>query len=349
MYSKIIFMKTLTLLFLFSSVTIFAQKTPSKIRIAFYNPENIFDTINNPKTNDEEFLPEGKNKWNTNKYEIKLKHTARVVSEINAGKGADIVGFSEIENKNVLEDLISKTELKDYKYNIVHYDSPNERGIDVGLIYKQDVFSVSESKAYNIRFPFDTTEKTRDILLVKGVVKKNKAKLYILVNHWPSRRGGENESEPKRIFVAERVKQLVDSIAKKETDVCFVIMGDLNDTPKNKSILEGLKTTNDTTKASASNLFNMMAELEKQGKGTHFYKGERIVGSMLVPGNNDSRLNKFYEVKYDLENPKANYIVLEKEVKPDSITLVKAGFTRTKYYIYDAGVTCKYIEKLKWQ
>lgn len=90
-----------------------------------------------------------------------------------------------------------------------------------------------------------------------------------------------------------------------------------------------------------------------QSKSTYikyyFYKGERIVGSMLVPGNNDSRLNKFYEVKYDLENPKANYIVLEKEVKPDSITLVKAGFTRTKYYIYDAGVTCKYIEKLKWQ
>lgn len=81
----------------------------------------------------------------------------------------------------------------------------------------------------------------------------------------------------------------------------------------------------------------------------YFYSGERIVGSMLVPGSNDSRLNKFYKVKYDLGNPKANYIVLEKEIKPDSITLVKAGFTRTKYYIYDAGVTCKYIEKLKWK
>ncbi|MES2835963.1 MAG: hypothetical protein V4667_00440 [Bacteroidota bacterium] len=264
----------------------FAQKNPSKIRIAFYNPENIFDTINDTKKNDEEFLPEGKNKWNTNKYEIKLKHTARVVSEINDGKGADIIGFSEIENKSVLVDLTTKTELKKQNYDIVHHDSPDERGIDVGLIYKKDLFSVIESKAYNIRFPFDTTEKTRDILLVKGVVKKNKAKLYILVNHWPSRRGGENESEPKRIFVAERVKQIVDSIAKKENDACFVLMGDLNDTPKNKSILEGLKTVSDSTKTEAGSLFNMMAELEKKGKGTHFYKGERSMLDQFIVSTN---------------------------------------------------------------
>lgn len=263
-----------------------AQKTPSKIRIAFYNPENIFDTINDPKKNDEEFLPEGKNKWNTNKYEIKLKHTARVVSEINDGKGADIIGFSEIENKSVLVDLTTKTELKKQNYDIVHHDSPDERGIDVALIYKKDIFSVTESKAYNISFPFDTTERTRDILLVKGVVMKNKAKLYILVNHWPSRRGGENESEPKRVFVAERVKQIVDSISKSEDGVCFIIMGDLNDTPKNKSITEGLKTISDTLKANPFDLYNLMSDLEKQGKGTHFYKGEKsMLDQFIISAN----------------------------------------------------------------
>lgn len=261
-----------------------AQKETQKIRIVFYNPENIFDTINNPNTNDEEFLPEGKNKWDSKKYDIKLRHIARVVNEINDGKGADIVGFSEIENKNVLEDLTTKTELKKYKYGIVHYDSPDERGIDVALIYKKDIYSVNDSKAFNIHFPFDTIERTRDILLVKGTVNKNK--LYILVNHWPSRRGGEIESESKRVFVAERVRQIVDSISKKESDVSFVIMGDLNDTPKNKSVKEGLKATSDSTTSKATNLFNLVERLEKEGKGSHYYKGEKNMLDNLIVSTN---------------------------------------------------------------
>ncbi len=269
MHNRLIF----SLLFFFSFSVAYAGKGQPPARIAFWNVENLFDTINDPNINDEEFLPGGKKKWTSERYTKKLDDLSKVILALGAGgKGPDVLGMAEVENKNVLSDLTQKTDLKKQGYGIVHYDSPDKRGIDVAMIYKMKTFKVLGSQTINVSVPQDTFY-TRDILLVKGVLGK-KDTLFIFVNHWPSRRGGQEASENKRMLAARSLMRACDSIYAINPNAQVLVMGDFNDEPVNKSMRYLCESTG---------FFNLMDTLKAAGEGSYQYKKERnLLDQVLV-------------------------------------------------------------------
>lgn len=241
--------------------------------IGFYNVENLFDTIDDPKINDEEFLPNGDNHWNSERYNIKLKRISKVIKDLGVYNGFNcpvIMGLCEIENQNCLYDLINTTLLKNCDYGIVHYDSRYIRGVDVALIYQKSRFIVINSKAYPIIIPNEPDFTTRDILLVSGILDGEA--IHFIVNHWPSRRGGEKRSEPKRITTAKLCRHIVDSIYKIDSTSKIIIMGDFNDDPINASIVTHLKAKSTIKETNNLELYNPMYELfKKKGIGSLAY------------------------------------------------------------------------------
>jgi len=280
-----------TLLFIligFISFSSIAQENTATI--LFYNTENLFDTINDPLIIDEEFTPEGKKQWTTERYQKKLNNIAKVVSSISENKLPVIAGFCEVENRGVLEDLIKTEALKSNNYKIIHEDSPDSRGIDVGLIYNSNEFEYIEHKS----IPVNTGEeyKIRDILYTKGILYGEDT-IHIFVNHWKSRSGGQEETEPQRIKCAETLRKEVDSILESNKNAKILIMGDLNDGPKNTSIFETLKANNSEVKGT---LYNLMLEQSENGKGTHSYRGEWSMLDNLI-------------VSYNFLNDKKGFVV----------------------------------------
>ncbi len=250
-----------------------SQSQTKSIVVAFYNVENLFDTINDPNFNDEEFLPEGNNKWNTEKYNIKLKNISKVLQDIanvNNKECLTVVGLCEVENKEVLNDLISTPKLKSCNYGIVHYDSRYNRSVDVALLYSKDEMVVVNSKAYPLIMPNDTSFNTRDQLLVSGIIDGEL--MHFIVNHWPSRRGGEERSIPLREAAAKLCRSIVDSIYKTDSLAKIIIMGDLNDDPTNKSVLVHLNAKSSKEKTKKGDLYNPMYDIfVKKGIGTLAY------------------------------------------------------------------------------
>ena len=230
----------------------FSQKTN---KIAFYNVENLFDTINGPNI-DEEYLPKAKKNWNSSKYYTKINHIRKVIIEL---KKPIIMGFCELENRLVLEDLISDKALKNYR--IVHFDSKDARGIDVGIIYNSCVLTEENSGILRFNLPHQNEPTTRDILFASFLYKKDK--IHVLVNHWPSRRGGVEESKPKRMKAAQQAKKYIDSILNANSKAKIILMGDLNDSPDNNSV-----------KLIGSTLHPMIKKESGSFGGTHQYKGQ---------------------------------------------------------------------------
>jgi len=249
------------------------KKIKNTYIIAFYNLENLFDTKDDPEIDDAEFLPEATNQWDEAKYQTKLQNMAKVIKTIGNTNSPDVLGLCEVENRLVLEDLISQNDLKDKNYGIVHYNSPDTRGIDVAMLYKKSSFRPFRESSIRIDFPNDET-KTRDVLLVSGILGK-KDTLHIFVAHFPSRRGGQAESEQKRIFVASQVRARVDSLQINSHKANILIMGDLNDEPTDKSISEMLNAKASPTNLKPNELFNAMGMMKAEGKGTHaHYNGK---------------------------------------------------------------------------
>ena len=240
--------------------------------IAFYNVENLFDTINNPKKIDEQFLPHSDKKWNTNKYNKKINDLGKVLSSININELPELIGLCEIENKTVLSDLIKSKFLVKGNYAFVHEESPDVRGIDVALLYNKEEFKYLNHKAYNIYYNFEPETTTRDILYVYGELK-NKEKLHIFVNHWSSRRGGAKESEPKRLHTAKILRMAVDSVLKTNKKAKIVILGDFNDMPTNSSLHKVLNATNNQRADNSQELYNLMFDKSVNGLGTYNYRG----------------------------------------------------------------------------
>lgn len=198
-----------------------------EFRVMFYNVENLFDTSDDPHTTDNEFLPRGEKHWTRGKYVAKLRAIARVVDSVGQGTLPWVVGLAEVENRRVLVDLVRKTGLSAGKYGIVHYDSPDVRGIDVALLYRKDFVEVLEERALRVDFPEDGRIRTRDVLYVKGLVKGADT-LHFFVCHFPSMVGGERKSEWKRERVASLVRRQVDSILTVHPAAAVMVMGDLN-------------------------------------------------------------------------------------------------------------------------
>jgi hypothetical protein len=263
----------------------------------FYNLENLFDTINDTRIEDEEFLPNSEKKYNTAAYNRKLSYIAKVI----AGMGTDVnpeglalLGVVEIENGTVLKDLLATAELKDRNYQYVQYQSPDERGIDVGLIYNPKYFTVLESHPHTVLLP--DKHPTRDILVVKGDFVGDT--VYVLVNHWPSRRGGNNAadlankdvaynsnntglrtdgeelSRPARLAAAKECMSIVDSIYMQNPKAKIMIMGDLNDDPTSPSVVNGIKAKDDMAAVQPKDIYNPFTEYFKKGFGTLVFGGK---------------------------------------------------------------------------
>ncbi len=244
--------------------------------IGFYNLENLFDTIDSPTTNDIDFTPGGRLLWNTEKYVSKEGNMAKVISllgtELNPD-GLAILGVAEVENRKVLEDLVAQPALAPRNYKIVHYDSPDERGIDCGLLYNPKYFTVLGSKAVpvSLKGPKDTVpDFTRDILYVAG--RFDGEPLHVMVCHWPSRRGGEKASEWARMAAATRCREVADSIRQVNPEAKIVIMGDLNDDPINKSLTDGLRSRGNVDDVKSGDVYNLMYSHYKDGDGTLAYR-----------------------------------------------------------------------------
>lgn len=257
------------------------RKVPKAARAMFYNVENLFDTEDDPNTDDQEFLPTGTKGWNETRYNEKLNNIYKNITAIGGKELPVFVGLCEIENRRVLNDLITKTPLKKHDYQIVHEDSPDARGIDVGFIYRADKFKVIAHENMVVRMPFSPETKTRDVLYITGILNK-KDTLHVFINHWPSRRGGVAASEPKRVFVAEMVKSKVDSIFQHSASSNVLIFGDFNDEPNNKSLLEGLGAQPTITESSTKYLYNCMYPFLEQGVGTEKYRGKWDVLDQII-------------------------------------------------------------------
>ncbi|MBN2745303.1 MAG: hypothetical protein JXR34_01125 [Bacteroidales bacterium] len=242
------------------------------VRIAFYNVENLFDTEHDSLKFDQDFLPDGNHNWNNYRYWQKQNKLAKVISAIGGWEPPAIVGLCEVENKHVLINLVHNTSLNPTKYRIIHHESPDRRGIDVAMIYRPEKVEIIEEYPITLKFPFDTAGRTRDILYVKARILYSDT-LILFFNHWPSRYGGQFNTEPKRIYVAKLLKKMTDSIYKANPCAKVLIMGDLNDHPSDKSLVEGMQIKSPEA-YTRKGLIDLMIPYEKAGEGTHYYKGE---------------------------------------------------------------------------
>lgn len=253
-----------------------SSKANEQVVIGFYNLENLFDTIDSPDVRDEEFTPDGRKEWTGERYSDKLAMMTEVISMLGDTIGAPgpaIVGLCEVENRFVVEELVAHENISDLGYNIVHQDSPDKRGIDVALIYRPELFKVETVKAIPLLiYDQEDNERiyTRDQLLVSG--KLLTEELHIIVNHWPSRYGGEERSRPSRKAAAQLCRSIVDSLKTINSDAKIVIMGDLNDDPHNVSIKDELRAVSQA-ELQDGNLFNPYAEKHQNGEGTLCYRG----------------------------------------------------------------------------
>jgi predicted extracellular nuclease len=244
-----------------------------------YNVENLFDTVDDPKIPDEEFLPTSEKKWDNDKYRKKLNDISKVITEVNTKELPEIVGLVEVENQQVLIDLVNTANLRG-KYAIIHEESPDYRGIDCALIYRKDAFQEIGHEVLPVVFPDDPEFKTRDILHVTG--KINKQIIHLFVNHWPSRIGGDEKTEPKRVLAASVLKKRIDAIFAADAKAKIIIMGDMNDEPANKSLLETLGAQSPD---SNSQLVNLLMPDDANGKGTYFFSGGWNMLDNLVVSN----------------------------------------------------------------
>ena len=253
------------------------QKKLFKIHtIAFYNLENLFDTINDPTKFDEASPIMELNTSRSEIYKKKVHNMARVISDIgfdDTRNSPAILGVSEVENREVLEDLVNDTLLRDKDYGIIHYHSPDARGIDVALLYQKKLFSPITTSSHELKIYDDATRNrvyTRDQLLVSGNLEGDL--IHLIVNHWPSRSGGEARSRPKRVAAAKLTKHLVDSLQVIDPYAKIFIMGDLNDDPTNESVRTVLQTEKDRDKVKFKGIYNPYENYFKDGLGTTAYR-----------------------------------------------------------------------------
>ncbi|XMO87702.1 endonuclease/exonuclease/phosphatase family protein [Algibacter sp. AS12] len=260
-----------------SSLYHYGQDKAFKIHtVAFYNLENLFDTINDTSKFDE-YSPMMELKVNRGEaYLKKIRNMSRVISEIGLDITQNtpaILGVCEVENKTVLEDLLNDSLLLKKNYGIVHYDSPDIRGIDVALLYQKEIFTPTHTSSHTLKIYDEQDQKriyTRDQLLVSG--KLEGELIHIIVNHWPSRRGGEAKSRPKRVAAAKLNKRIIDSLQVINPYAKVIIMGDLNDNPNNASVKSILKAKNEKRKVGLKGVYNPYINFFKNGLGTTAYR-----------------------------------------------------------------------------
>lgn len=280
--------------------------------IMFYNVENLFDTLKDPSVRDDEFLPNSAKAWNSQKYWHKMANLERVFSTIaeENKQFPAIIGLSEVENRNVLEDVVSREKMLQANYQIVHYDSHEARGVDVALLYRPDEFVLEGSYPVTTVVEELPDFKTRDILTVWGTMDDEP--YFFMVIHWPSRWGGQSASEFKRVAVAKQMRQIADSVLNANPATKIVMMGDFNDDPSDKSIAKVLGGQLKPEDVGPTDFFNPFYQRHKDGYGTLAYQDawnlfDNIIvsGNLLVSNNNEGfmlwkpKKSKYYGFIFD--------------------------------------------------
>jgi len=264
----------LTALFFFALQSLYSQKNVKSFLVVSYNVENLFDTINSPLFEDDEFTPSGAKAWTYDRYSKKLNDLARVILSIPGKELPALIGLSEIENRGVLEDLIGIRGIRKGEYEIVHEDGMDPRGIDCALLYRRDLFKYKSHEYVPIADPVDTEYLYRGILHVQGKGPDGSS-LHIFVNHWKSRAGDQQVTERQRMFSAITLRKQLDMLMARESDFKVIIMGDFNDEPTNRSITNGLSALNKRRNIEMGDYYNLFYDLHNtEGKGTYNYKGQ---------------------------------------------------------------------------
>ena len=238
--------------------------------IAFYNVENLFNPQDDSLKNDDAFTPKGLYHWTYKKYVRKINNIAKVILAMGAWEPPDIIGLAEIEDDAVLRKLCYDSPLKRYHYRFVHYESPDRRGVDVALLYRDNRVRISRSRAIPVVFPFDTAARNRDILYAVARFP-NGDSLHLFVNHWTSRYGGYAPTIPKRNYYASVVRAHTDSILRLDANADILVTGDFNDYLTDESIREALRAGDiDNPQHRDYTLFDLMYRfLRMQNVGTH--------------------------------------------------------------------------------
>lgn len=303
--NRFLFNKLIVLLFFGN--TLFSQQCKIAT-VAFYNLENLFDCEDDELTFDNEFTPSGKNNWTEVRLEHKLENLAYTISKIGSDKTQQspvLLGVAEIENRNVLERLIDQPILQHTDYGIAHFDSPDRRGIDVGLLYDRRVFKFTNAQKHRLylKTEFDEVIYTRDQLCVSGYLGSDL--LYCIVNHWPSRRGGQKQSEPRRIQAAKLSQKIIDSIYKITKNAKIIMMGDFNDNPNNKSFKKVLKTKKTKSLEPQTNyLYNPMESMYKKGFGSLGYRDQWSLFDQILVSKTLLDTTQWYLWSSHIYNPK---------------------------------------------
>ncbi len=284
--------KITVLVLLFLQTFLFGQK---QFFVANYNLQNLFDTIDDTNKNDEEFLPDGSRKWTEQRLDKKIYNLSRVIRYMNDVQGPDLLGVEEVEHSSVLDTMINRY-FCDKNYKIAYLESPDKRGIDVGLIYNANIFTPIEIKGLHVELP--SHYPTRLILKVHFKMF-NGDSIYVFVNHWPSRRGGLKKSAPNRIAAAKVLRTVVNKIQRDDNNVGIIIIGDFNDEPYNASIAEtlGAKLYNckKDTLTTKNGFYNLAAQSYAKGKGTFLYRSQwNMLDQIIINGN----LIEHQKVKY---------------------------------------------------
>ena len=302
------------IILIFLSQIIFSQDERYILStIAFYNVENLFDATDDPKNSwDENWLNDGV--WNEEIYQQKLNNISKVIPEIGQDYTQNhptIIGLCEVENRKVLIDLVQSEPMKKYNYGIFHFDSPDERGIDVALLFDRLRFKPKKAKSYPLKLKRNDGNRdfTRDQLLVEGFLDQEK--IYFIVNHWPSRSGGQIKSEPSRIKAGQLNKRIIDSIQILDKQAKIITMGDFNDDPRDFSIKNTLNTSGKKNKLLENQLFNPFEILHRKGYGTLKYRGNWNMLDQLI--------------------------ITESLVNNKSLKYIKAGIYNEKYLITPDG------------
>ncbi len=285
------------------------------LTFAFYNVENLFDTVNDPHTNDDAFLPDSQLQWNTEKYQHKLENLAKVIRSMNKGKLPSVLGLSEVENRAVVEDLLKMPGLNHSGYELVHAESPDDRGLDDVLLYNPKEFNLKEARYINIGFPGKGLYSSAYVLYAKGLTPSGDT-LHVFVNHWISRWKGKEETEVYRMFTAEKLRNVIENIFNMDYKANIIVAGDFNDNPTDPSIVKGLKALKPAKPLQKRSLYNLALIPYEKGEGTVYNNNhwdmfdQIIVSTAMLTGENGLQVTSSRQkiIKYPWMLQKTNGI-----------------------------------------
>lgn len=263
----------------------------STFTAAWWNVENLFDLRDDPNTNDDEFTPTGDRHWTRHRLDTKLQGLYKTLVMMDL---PDVVGLAEVENKYVLRELCQGTPFAQIPYRYVHYDSPDRRGIDVALIYRTDRFTVTASRSVGVS---DSAEDffTRDILVVEGITAEGDS-VCLLVNHWPSKRGGE-EADARRLEIARTLRSLMVELYRQHPTAAVIAMGDMNSTAEEAAITTGMGFGSDTINPDG---IRLLTQRLPRDMGSHKYQGQwRYIDQMFFLADEMWQVKKLKLVKFD--------------------------------------------------